>query len=124
MQLSIHFGNLEPAASVRDDVAELIRSAVDKFDSRIRRISVSIRDVNGPKGGEDKQCRCVVHLKRMRPIVIQDAGENYRKLVNQVADRVSYTLSQRMDRISTRRRAGKKPGKNQGRGLELIRESA
>lgn len=107
MQLSIHFGNLDPAASVRDDVADLMRSAVEKFDSRIRRISVSVRDVNGPKGGEDKQCRCVVHLKRMRPIVVEDAGENYRKLLNQVADRVSYTLSQRMDRIATRRRPRK-----------------
>jgi len=101
MQISTHFGNLEPSASVKNDASELILSAVERFRSRIRKINVSIRDINGPRGGEDKQCRCVVHLKRMSPIVIEETGENYRSLLNRVSDRVSYTLSQRIDRVRT-----------------------
>jgi len=104
MILSTHFGNLETAQSVKDDFAALMLSAVERFQSRIRKVSVSIRDINGPKGGVDKQCRCVVHLKRMAPIVIEDADDNYRSLVNRVAERVAFTLSQRIDKIQTTNR--------------------
>lgn len=99
MMLSTHFGNLEPAQSVKDDFAELMLSSVERFRSRIRNVNVSVRDINGPKGGVDKQCRCVIHLKRMSPIVIEDKDDNLRNLVNRVAERVAYTLSQRIDKV-------------------------
>ena len=99
MMLSTHFGNLKPSRTAKDDFADLILSAVERFQSRIRFVNISVRDINGPKGGIDKQCRCVVHLKRMAPIVIEDTDDNVRNLFNRVADRVAYTLCKRIDKV-------------------------
>ena len=79
--------------------------AVERFQSRIRKLNVSVRDINGPKGGVEKKCRCVLHLKRMAPIVIEDTADNYLNLVNRVAERVSYTLSQKIDKVRKNSRA-------------------
>lgn len=113
MHLSTYFGDLETAPSVKLDVSEAIHSAVGHFQSRVRKVNISIRDTNGPRGGEDLCCRCVVHLKKMTPIVIEETGENIGKILNRVADRVSYTLSQKVDRVKkssrpkkTRKRSG------------------
>ncbi|TWU41334.1 hypothetical protein Q31b_27730 [Novipirellula aureliae] len=112
MMLSTHFGNLEASPSVRSDVEDLLLAAVDRFRSRVRTVKVSVRDVNGPRGGIDKKCRCVVHLKKMAPIVIEDADQNYRNLFNRVAERVSYTLSQKVDRVQKKSRSKKSKGKS------------
>ncbi len=105
MKLSTHFENFEPAQVVKDDFSELMLNAVERFQSRIRKLNVSVRDINGPKGGVDKKCRCVLHLKRMAPIVIEDTADNYLNLVNRVAERVSYTLSQKIDKVRKNSRA-------------------
>ena len=107
MQLSTHFGNLEAASSVKNDVADIILLAVGNFQPRIRKLNISFRDINGPKGGEDLHCRCVVHLKRMTPIVIEETGESLRKVLNRVSDRVTYSLSQKIDRVKKSSRSRK-----------------
>ncbi|WP_146453349.1 hypothetical protein [Rubripirellula tenax] len=107
MMLSTHFGNFKLAPSVKQDVSELMLGAVERFQNRIRKVQVTVRDVHGPKGGIDKQCRCVVHLKRMPSIVIEDADDNYGNLFHRVADRVSYTLSQKVDRVQKGSRSRK-----------------
>ncbi|MGB7323779.1 MAG: hypothetical protein WBD31_02835 [Rubripirellula sp.] len=109
MMLSTHFGNFELAPAVKQDVSDLMFGAVERFQNRIRKVQVTVRDVNGPKGGIDKQCRCVVHLKRMPSIVIEDADDNYGNLFHRVADRVSYTLSQKIDRMQKNGRSRKQP---------------
>ncbi|MDV6034876.1 MAG: hypothetical protein F9B45_33250 [Phycisphaera sp. RhM] len=105
MKLSIHIGDTETSRSFQQYVSELIQDSVARFGSKIRSVNVSLRDINGPKGGVDKQCRCVVHLKRMAPIVIDDSDENYPRLLNRVVERVAYTLSQKMDRVQTGKRS-------------------
>jgi len=117
MMLSTHFGNLEASPSVRRDVEDLLLAAVDRFRSRVRTVNVSVTDVNGPRGGIDKKCRCVVHLKKMAPIVIEDADHNYRNLFNRVAERVAYTLSQKVDRVQKKGRS--KKSKEKPKGLAL-----
>lgn len=107
MQLSTHFGNLDTASSVKSDVADAMLLAIGNFQPSIRKVNVSFTDVNGPKGGEDLRCRCVVHLKRMAPIVIEETGDNLQKVLNRVGDRVSYTLSQKIDRVKKTSRSRK-----------------
>jgi len=116
MQLSTHVGNFDGAKSLKLDIAEAIQSAVDRFGSRVRKVSVSIRDVNGPRGGEDKQCRCVVHLNRMSPIVIEETGASYGSLLHCVAQRLTYNLSQRVERLQQVRRT------HRGKGLPELND--
>jgi putative sigma-54 modulation protein len=108
MDLNVYFGNLKPAQAVREQVSELMLRSFASFHTYIRHISLTITDVNGPKGGVDKQCHCVLHLKRMPPIVIRDRDESYLGLFHRVANRASHVLSQRVDRKQTGYRSHKR----------------
>ncbi len=108
MDVEVYFGSFKPTQVVRDDVVEMLEDSLSRYEKHIRCVSLNVTDVNGPKGGVDKQCRCVVHLKRMPSIVIQDADESYGHLINRVVERVAFAVSERVDRVKssfrTRRR--------------------
>ena len=77
-------------------------TALGRFGHLLKHVHLYIEDINGPRGGIDKQCRCLLHLRRMPPIVIQDQDENVGALVHRVADRAAYALSQKADRQKKR----------------------
>lgn len=77
---------------------EVILGALERFKHLVRHVQVYIEDTNGPRGGVDKQCRCVLHLRQMPPIVIQDKHENVGALIHRLAERAAYSLSQKADR--------------------------
>lgn len=101
MDVEIYFGSFKPTQVVRDDVAEMLDDALSRYKKHVRCVSLNVTDVNGPKGGVDKQCRCVVHLKRMPSIVVQDVDESYGHLINRVVDRVQFAVAERIDRVQT-----------------------
>lgn len=41
-----------------------IRFALDRFESHLKRITVYVTDVNGPRGGKDKRCHIVAEFHR------------------------------------------------------------
>lgn len=98
MLLSIRFSGGKRTDFGDHDYEEILSRALDRFRHRLKQVYLYIEDVNGPRGGVDKQCRCVLHLRRMAPIVIQDQDENLTALINRVANRASYALSQKADR--------------------------
>ena len=90
----IHFGD--------HDFESILTNSLKRFSHRLKQIYVFLDDFNGPRGGVDKQCRCVLHLRRMPPIVIQDQDEDTHALVHRVANRAAYVLSQKTERRSWR----------------------
>lgn len=49
-----------------------IRRAFERVARRIERVHVSLRDVNGPRGGRDKLCMIRVELANRGQIVVRD----------------------------------------------------
>lgn len=109
MDLNVYFGNLKPAKAVRDEVADLVQDSFERFQSYIRCVNLTVTDINGPRGGIDKQCRCVVQLKRMPPIVIQDRDSSFVGLLTRVANRATHALSQQVERKQSSFRSRQKP---------------
>ncbi len=102
MQLSIRFSGGQRSDFGDHDYEHVLLSALDRFRHRLKQVYLYVEDVNGPRGGIDKQCRCVLHLRRMAPIVIQDQDESMIALIYRVANRAAYALGQQSDRKSKR----------------------
>lgn len=118
MDLTVYFGNIKTDKLLHDDVTDLMQRSFERFQSYIRCVTVTFSDINGPKGGVDKQCRCVLQLKRMAPIVIEDRDDSFVNLVSRVAFRASQTLSQKVDRKQTSYRARKRVKDPDSQALE------
>lgn len=79
---------------------EVLDQALRRFRNRIRSVQVFVEDLNGPRGGLDKECRCVVHLKRQPPVVIRDVDDCITTLAYRVANRASHAVSKVVGRRS------------------------
>lgn len=102
MQIAVRFSGGSRSDFGSHAFEEVVLGALERFQHLLKNVQVYFEDINGPRGGVDKQCRCVLNLKRMPPIVIQDEDENARALINRVAERAAYTLSQKSDRKNRR----------------------
>lgn len=102
MDMSFRFsGRRRPSADPMK-YTEILERALTKFRDRLSHVCVYVEDVNGPRGGVDLQCRCVLHLRRRPPVVIKDHADNLLALVRQVASRAVQVLSQKEVRRSRR----------------------
>lgn len=81
---------------------KVLLDAIEPLAYRVKQIFVYIEDVNGPRGGIDKHCRCVLHLRRLPPVVIRDRDESLHALMHRVADRAVEALRRKKDRLTSR----------------------
>ena len=73
--------------------------------NRLRRVDVTLSDLNGPRGGVDKRCLVKVSIDGLRPVVIEDIQSDLYMAIDRAAWRTSRTVLRRMALDSSRRRA-------------------
>jgi len=102
MNVSLNLNSVRKTSPIREELSELLTTAFWRFRARVLRINFTVRDVNGPRGGVDKQACCVLYVKGMSPIVINDRDQSVVNLVNRVTDRAVFTLSEKVSRVKRR----------------------
>ena len=73
--------------------------------NRLRRVDVTLSDLNGPRGGVDKRCLVKVSIDGLRPVVIEDIQSDLYMAIDRAAGRASGTVLRRMALDNSRRRA-------------------
>lgn len=84
------------------EVVQLVRTrlefALGRFAGRVRSVSVSLADLNGPRGGVDKKCLIAVRLERpSRVIVIEDVDADAAVVVSRSAERAARAVARAID---------------------------
>ena len=72
---------------------------------RLRRVDVTLSDLNGPRGGVDKRCLIKVSIDGLRAVVIEDIQPDLYVAIDRAAGRASRTVVRRMALDNSRRRA-------------------
>lgn len=78
---------------LRNYVTERISASMGRLGSRIRRVLVRLSDLNGPRGGLDKQCQLMLRIDGAPPIVVRDTEEDLYVAVDRAAERARRTLT-------------------------------
>jgi len=68
----------------------------------VKAIELTARDVNGPRGGVDKECRVLVKLKRMQDIVVTAKDESLSKAIPCAIDRAARSVGRAIERRGVR----------------------
>ncbi len=72
MEIRVDARNVEiPARSTRS-LADRINRLLSRLKTRIARVHITLKDVNGPRGGRDKVCVLRTELTNGRHIVVVD----------------------------------------------------
>ncbi len=98
MLIEVTKRNVMLADGVREWVERRLQFALGRFSSRIRRVSVIFSDVNGNRGGCDKQCRLRIALIPNGEVVVEDIDPSVATALANVADRATRSVSRALER--------------------------
>ena len=73
MRVLIHPRTITADEGLRTRVTEALEAALAPVGRHLLRVDAYLTDVNGPRGGPDKRCRVVAHL-RSGPVVVARTG--------------------------------------------------
>lgn len=102
MNFTLRFGSGSRAQFGTFDFEGILATSLQRFTRRLKQVCLYIADANGPRGGVDKHCRCVLHVRRMPPVVIRDQDEDLYALIVRVANRATFVLSEKAKRRTHR----------------------
>ena len=107
MRVTVREKRLKAGPDLHEEVERRVYCALARFADVIRVVSVHLTDVNGPRGGIDKNARVFVLLKPAEQVVAEATDVTVIAAVDRVCYRVkrlvSRTVERRNDRIGTQR---------------------
>jgi putative sigma-54 modulation protein len=83
---------------IREFAEQRIRFALDRFRG-LRRIVVSIQDVNGPRGGRDKACRVVAEFD-FANVIVEEVQEIWQSSLARALRRVAQNAARKLRRVN------------------------
>lgn len=98
MRILIRDRKVELAEGGRERIERSLRFALGRFGQRIRRVTVSLTDLNGPRGGVDMRCRVDVALEPRGAVFIEEDGSDIHAAVDRAAERVARAVDRKLDR--------------------------
>jgi ribosome-associated translation inhibitor RaiA len=108
MRYEIRRRGVEVTEGLRAHVAERLRIALTRFAGYVGEVRVYLRDVNGPRGGLDKQCRIVVEMPRYGRVVVIGADTDLHVAITRTTGRAGFAVRRRVKRRLARRRPGRR----------------
>lgn len=102
MNFELNTNGIRITKKLRAHVENRLRFALSKFGDRIRKVSVVLTDVNGPKGGEDTLCRLHADLEFGGTLSISELKESPYIAVDLASKRASYRIAQKLQKLRKR----------------------
>jgi ribosome hibernation promoting factor len=87
----------------RDSVTERLRRMFSRFSNRIARVDIALTDVNGMRGGVDKQCRVSVRMPGIGEIATTAKDESPWAAVAQATRRARRKVLTKLKRPRSQR---------------------
>src|SRR3982751_2969006 len=109
MQLEMRGVNYELDDVLKGHIERRLRFALGRFAARIRRLTVRLTDVNGPRGGLDKRCRIAVALVPRGTVTVEGAGDDPFALVAGAAKRAGRAVRRELERRRDRNHRAIRP---------------
>ena len=105
MKIGIQCRSFPLTSAIAGHVRKRLDFLLGRGLRRIRRVDVTLSDLNGPRGGVDKRCQIKVSLNGLRPVIIEDIQSDLYMAIDRAASRTSRTVLRRMALDTNRRRA-------------------
>jgi ribosomal subunit interface protein len=114
--VEIRSREITPTSAMREFVNRRAASMLGRYRQELRTATLHVRDINGPRGGNDKQCVLAIAGMHAGSFVVEATEASFYTAVDQVMKRAGQALRRKIGRrrrtarvASTRRRV--QPGK-------------
>ena len=103
MKIVVRFLGLRPSESLREHSERQAILHLSRFGRDLSSVAIRIRDVNGPKGGVDKQCRIIAKGPRVGFSTLQELSEDAYQAVDIAIVRLARTVARGLERARDRK---------------------
>lgn len=103
MNVEMH-GPISEALKAHTDAR--LEAALGQHETHVERVVVKVSDLNGPRGGVDKQCHLTVHLHKWPEVIIEERGEDVYAVVSTAANRAKNAVARAIDKQRGKRHLG------------------
>jgi ribosome-associated translation inhibitor RaiA len=98
MKIAVRFLGLPPSDSVRWFVERQALHHLSRFGHDVKTVEIRVRDVNGPRGGEDMECTVTAKGQRIRFATITEvSGDMYQSVAMAIA-RLARAVARSLER--------------------------
>ena len=104
MQLVIQARHFDLTEAIRKHVEKRLGFLDRSHLSHVKQVLVRLSDINGPRGGDDKQCQINVHLPGEPSVVIEETRSDLYTAIDRATQRVSHAINRRLGKRKTRKR--------------------
>jgi ribosome-associated translation inhibitor RaiA len=97
--------DFDVAGSVRARAERSLGFALASFGALVETVTIRLVDVNGPRGGVDKECSVTARLRRKGAVRATHRHHDLRAAVHGAAERLARRISRQRDRFRASRRS-------------------
>ncbi len=98
MEFQITAGNFTVPEELRELVRLRLSYALGRFQREVSTVRVHLTDLNGPRGGLDKQCKMHAVLKGASAVMSEVTDSEFESAVTRAAKRLSRGLLRQIER--------------------------
>ena len=102
-QIRYHGQNIAMTPTLIAHAESALGYAFDRFLHIVRDADLTLIDVNGPKGGVDKECRILIHLYPRGLIVVRSQSSDEYAAIRGSCDKARFSISKRIAKFKKRR---------------------
>lgn len=99
MKIEIRTHGVRRSERLLEHIKRRLNFGLDWAQNDVRRVVVSLSDINGPRGGDDKRCRLHIPLLRTRDVIIEELANDPLIAINRAVDRAARSLERRRTRL-------------------------
>lgn len=105
MKIEVVGVHLDVTSSLAEYVTHRMGLCLDRFEDRIRRVTVRLTDISGPHGPGTKRCHIEVDLLHRESVIVEQDYTDVYTAVDKAATRLKRTVRRQINRIRDARRA-------------------
>ncbi|MFT7561752.1 MAG: putative sigma-54 modulation protein [Flavobacteriales bacterium] len=109
MKIHIHAKGFDLTKGIKSHAEKRIHLSLARMQAHITSIEPNLSDINGPKGGIDKQCKISIHSNSIASITIRDTKADLYEAIDNAINRASYSLIRKVSRSQKLSRINRRP---------------
>jgi len=98
MKIAVRFLGLPPSSALREHSEHEAQFHLGRFDRDVDSVEIRVRDVNGPRGGEDMECKVSATGPRVGFTAVATLSSDAYQSVRQALSRLARTLARHLER--------------------------
>ena len=98
MRIAIHASGFDMTTALRQYTEQRLATALGWARLHMRKLAVSLSDINGPRGGIDKRCKIQVQLGNGREVIIEECEADLYAAIDRAAERADRAVVRQVER--------------------------